>query len=413
MARLSARKSTGKSLLALMPPTRAAAMTTTSGRSRSSRRSVSSCRRSSATSRAAVRTSHPSRASRRTIAAPAIPVWPATNTLCPSREKGSRAPLTRTSFTLIAPWGLALEALEVRTNHLADELAKACLMPPAEPLMRLGRIPDQEIDFGWSKVPRIDTHHDLTALIDPGLVDALAAPFDSPIDLAKGEFDKFTHRMSFPRGQNEIVRLLLLDNPIDAFDIVARVAPVASGVQIAQIYGALLAECNGGHRSRNLARHESFTAERALMIEQNSVRGVQSIGLPIVHGDPISVEFRRGVGRPRIERRSFALRNLLNQAVKLRRRGLIKPRAVAEPQNTDGLEQPEGADAVGIGGVFGSFEGYVDMALRGQIIDFRRLGFLDDSNEVRRVGEIAVMEEEPNVFAVPILIEMIDALGVE
>ncbi len=63
--------------------------------------------------------------------------------------------------------------------------------------------------------------------------------------------------------------------------------------------------------------------------------------------------------------------------------------------------------------VFGSFEGYVDMALRGQIIDFRRLGFLDDSNEVRRVGEIAVMEEEPNVFAVPILIEMIDALGVE
>ena len=137
-------------------------------------------------------------------------------------------------------------------------------------------------------------------LIDPGLVDALAAPFDSPNDLAKGEFDKFTDRMSFPRGQNEIVRLLLLDNPIDAFDIVARVAPVASGVEIAQIYRALLAERNGGHRSRNLARHESFAAERALMIEQNSVRGVQSIGL----------EFRRGVGRPRIERRSFPLRDL-------------------------------------------------------------------------------------------------------
>ena len=53
------------------------------------------------------------------------------------------------------------------------------------------------------------------------------------------------------------------------------------------------------------------------------------------------------------------------------------------------------------------------MALRRQIIDFRQLGTLDNSNEVRRVGEIAVMEEEPNVFAVPILIEMIDALGVE
>ena len=102
--------------------------------------------------------------------------------------------------------------------------------------MRLGRIANQEIDFGWSKISRIDPHHNLAAaLIDPGLVDALAAPFDSPIDLAKGEFDKFTDRMSFPRGQNEIVGLLLLDNPIDAFDIVARVAPVASRVQIARL----------------------------------------------------------------------------------------------------------------------------------------------------------------------------------
>ena len=114
--------------------------------------------------------------------------------------------------------------------------------------MRLGGIPDQEIDFGWPKIRRIDPHHNLTAaLIDPGLVDALAAPFESPIDLTEGEFDKFTDRMSFPRGQNEIVGLLLLDDPIDAFDIVARVAPVASGVQIAQIYRALLAERNGGH----------------------------------------------------------------------------------------------------------------------------------------------------------------------
>ena len=48
-----------------------------------------------------------------------------------------------------------------------------------------------------------------------------------------------------------------------------------------------------------------------------------------------------------------------------------------------------------------------------KLTDFRRLGYLDNSNEVRRVGEIAVMEEEANVFAVPILIEMIDALGVE
>ena len=148
-------------------------------------------RRRSATPRAAVRTSQRSRASRRTIAAPAIPVWPATNTFRSRRENDSRTPLTRTSFTLIAPWRLALEALKIRTNHLAHELAKARLMPPAEPLMRLRRIPDQEIDFGWSKIRRIDPHHNLAAaLIDSGFVDAFAAPFDLPIDLAKGEFKK-------------------------------------------------------------------------------------------------------------------------------------------------------------------------------------------------------------------------------
>jgi hypothetical protein len=87
--------------------------------------------------------------------------------------------------------GAGLEALEVRTNHLVDEFAKARLMPPAAPLMRLGRISDQEIDFGWSKISRIDPHQNLAgALIDPGLADALA----------EGEFDKFTYGMSFPRG---------------------------------------------------------------------------------------------------------------------------------------------------------------------------------------------------------------------
>jgi hypothetical protein len=55
----------------------------------------------------------------------------------------------------------------------------------------------------------------------------------------------------------------------------------------------------------------------------------------------------------------------------------------------------------------------MDLALRGQIVDFRGPGFLDDSHQVRCVGEIAAMQEEPNVVIVRILIEMINAFGVE
>jgi hypothetical protein len=109
-------------------------------------------------------------------------------------------------------------------------------MPPAKLFMRLGRIPNQKIDFSRAKIRRINPHQNLTAaLIDPGLGDSLAAPFDSPIDFAKSRLDKFTHRMCLSGGQDEIARLLLLDDPIDAVDKIARVAPIPLGVQIAEI----------------------------------------------------------------------------------------------------------------------------------------------------------------------------------
>jgi hypothetical protein len=73
------------------------------------------------------------------------------------------------------------------------------------------------------------------------------------------------------------------------------------------------------------------------MIKQNSVRGVHSMSFPVIHGDPIRVKFRRRVRRSGIKRGRFPLQNFLNQTVKLRRRGLIKPRMIPELENADGL----------------------------------------------------------------------------
>ena len=53
------------------------------------------------------------------------------------------------------------------------------------------------------------------------------------------------------------------------------------------------------------------------------------------------------------------------------------------------------------------------MALRGEVIDFVGLNLLDDANQVRSIGHVAEMQEELDVFLMRIVIEMIDALGVE
>lgn len=53
------------------------------------------------------------------------------------------------------------------------------------------------------------------------------------------------------------------------------------------------------------------------------------------------------------------------------------------------------------------------MALGGEVVDFVRLGFLHDADEVGCVRHVAVMQDEAWVFLVRILIDVFDAAGVE
>ncbi len=51
--------------------------------------------------------------------------------------------------------------------------------------------------------------------------------------------------------------------------------------------------------------------------------------------------------------------------------------------------------------------------MRRQVVDLVRLHLLDDADQVGRVGQVAVMEDEIAVLHVRILVEMVDAVGVE
>ncbi len=77
------------------------------------------------------------------------------------------------------------------------------------------------------------------------------------------------------------------------------------------------------------------------------------------------------------------------------------------------LEQPERAERHHVGGVFRHLERDFDVALRAEIVDLVRLDRLEHAAQRRAVGKIAVMEGELFARDVGIVIEMVDAVGVE
>jgi len=74
--------------------------------------------------------------------------------------------------------------------------------------------------------------------------------------------------------------------------------------------------------------------------------------LAVVHGDPVAVELGDAVGRARIERRGFLLRDFLHQTVELRRGCLVEPGLLLHAEDPDRFQQSEHADRVGIGRIF-------------------------------------------------------------
>jgi len=53
------------------------------------------------------------------------------------------------------------------------------------------------------------------------------------------------------------------------------------------------------------------------------------------------------------------------------------------------------------------------MALGNQVVDLRRLSFLDDANEIRRIGHVGIVHQKPQLRFVRILIEVLDPARIE
>src|ERR1017187_6162717 len=119
---------------------------------------------------------------------------------------------------------------------------EADLGPPSEHGHSLRRVAAQEVHFSRAEMARVDTDHGLHGLgVEPPLVDARTYPADVYPGLLEGKLDELAHGVRFAGRDDVVVGLVLLEHEIHRFDVVPRVAPVAIGVDVAEVHALFLA----------------------------------------------------------------------------------------------------------------------------------------------------------------------------
>ena len=92
---------------------------------------------------------------------------------------------------------------------------------------------------------------------------------------------------------------------------------------------------------------------------------------------------------------------------------MVKARPLFAAENADCLQKPERTNSIGVRCVFRCLERDLHVRLSRQIIDLVGLGFLDDTNQVCRVRNVAIMQMKPYPLFVRIVVEVIDTRRVE
>src|SRR3546814_12494809 len=126
--------------------------------------------------------------------------------------------------------------------------------------------------------------------------------------------------------------------------------PIALGVQVAEVEAVLQAELDGCNGSRDLTGHEGFAADRTFVVEQDSIRSMDAVGLPVVHRDPVGIELGGSVGRPRIEWRILILWYLLCLSIEFRCGSLVEPRSFLQLETPHVLKKTKSSKTFGCGG---------------------------------------------------------------
>ena len=312
-----------------------------------------------------------------------------------------------------------LDKPHIMLDHDFDQILERSLAwVPAEEGLGLGGVAEQLLHFGGAEIARVDLdEHFSGGRVDALLVDAFAFPAQLDADMMEGQGAELADGVVLARSDDEVLRLLLLQDEPHALHVVLGVAPVAEGVEVAEVELVLVPLLDAGGGEGDLAGDEGLAAAFALVVEEDAVGGKHAVALAVVLHDPEAVLLGHAVGRARVKRRRLLLRHLLHLAEELGGGGLVDAAFVLQPEDAHGLEETQGADGIGLGGVFRAVERHLHVALGGEVIDLVGLHLLDDAHQRRRVGHVAVMQGEQALVlhvAHPFVeVEVLDAARVE
>ena len=297
--------SAGWVLFAWMPPTLPAAMIAASGLSAAKKASTAAWSQRSSSRRVRSRSVTPgSPRSRRTSAEPTIPWCPAMK----SFKFGAYPEATRRWLNSAEPIraSCCASSRSWSTMILTSSLKRTFGSQPSCRRGLLG-VAYEEVDLGGALVALVVLH--VLLPVETEQPEGLLAELPDAVRLVGGD--------------DVVVGIVLLEHEPHHVDVLLGVAPVAAGVEVAEVEGLLQAELDPRGRPGDLARDEGLAAAGRLVVEEDAVAGMEVVALAVVDGQPVGVDLRAPVGRTRPERRALGLRHLLHLAEHLRGRGLV------------------------------------------------------------------------------------------
>ena len=274
--------------------------------------------------------------------------------------------------------------------------------------LRLGGIAPKVYDIGRAiEVRRNLNEHLSGCLVDSLFIHALALPLELNAGVVEGKLRKLTDRMLLAGCDDEILRLLVLQNQPHALDIVLCVAPVAERGQVSKIKLVLQSLCNSGCCKGYFSCNKGLASAFGFVIEQNSGAGKHAVGFPIFLDDPVAVLLRDGIRAVGMERSCLALRDLLHLAEKLRGGRLIDAAGILQAAQADCFQNTQNSDGIHVCRELRNVEGNLNVGLRREVVDFIRANLADNLHHAHRIAEVSVMEME-----VRIVLQMRDSLAV-
>jgi hypothetical protein len=142
------------------------------------------------------------------------------------------------------------------------------------------------------------------------------------------------------------------------------------------------------------------------------LQAIQAPGFAVVHGGPVREQLGHAIRAARVEGGVLRLRHLGGSAEQFARAGLVEARAMRQTQRAHGLQQPQRAQAIDVGGVLRLLEADGHVAHGAQVVDLVGLHLLHDAQQAGTVAQVAEVQRK-GVIDVGVLVQVVDTLGVE